>query len=208
VSGGSGSVYNHVLITGGSVTLRRCNISRAENNVSIYGGSGHIIEDSFLHDSSNASNPSGHRDCIEVYGGTNMVFRRSTLIHPAGETSVINIAPWSGSDFVDGLTIEDCYLDGGGSGTVLKDLQSSGYIHSVRVRNCKFGGHTKGDWYDYWNLNDYEKSVIVSTEASLAANPNAILWTGNTFLYTQGSPFGYYNLPTNRDGQSVPAGRG
>ena len=204
-----GSVYMHVWMQGGSLTIRRCDISRGENNLTISAGSV-TIEDSYLHDSSNASNPGGHRDCVEVYGGTNHVFRNSTLVHPGGETSVINIAPWSGSSFVSGLTVENCYLDGGGSGTVLKDLQSTGYIRYVRVMNCYFGGHTNDGsmYYQYWNLNDYERSSIVTTEAELQANPNAILWVGNTYLYTQNSPFGYYNQPTNRDGETAIAGVG
>jgi hypothetical protein len=170
----SGSWYMGI-DTGPSSTIDYCNISGSENNITTY-ANGVTIRRSYLHDASNASNPSGHRDCIEVYGGATVMIELCRLTHPAGETATLNIAPWSGSDLVSNCTVQDNFIDGGNMHFVV-DLQSSGSITNTRVKRNKMGGHTDPNVGGrYWALNDVQGRGTVENEAALSANPNAILW--------------------------------
>lgn len=174
----SGSWYMGIHATGGTgLTVDACDISGCENNMSVDAGVDSVtVQYSYLHAASNASNPSGHRDALELYGGSGHVVKLSRLTHPAGETAVINIAPWFGSASVANASIDDCFIDGGNMHFVV-DLQSTGSITNTRVRRNKMGGHTDPAVIGrYAALNDVDGRGIVNTEAALAANPNAILW--------------------------------
>jgi hypothetical protein len=205
----SGSIYQFVCVNGGNLTLDRVDISKGQDNISFNGGSNHIVRRSFIHDSSNASSPSGHRDAIEVYGGSTILIEQSTIIHPPSETAAINIAPWSGGASVRDLTVQDNYIDGGNMHFV-HDLQSSGVITNTRVKRNKMGGHTYPAYGPYWALNNVTGAARAEDEATLAANPNRILWpTGtsnpdvNRWYYTVSNPYGYSNLSPNRDNQII-----
>jgi hypothetical protein len=167
------SMYMGIHVSNGTnATIRRCDISRGENNMTIENGPTTVTE-SYLHDSSNASNPGGHRDCIEVYGGNDVTLNKNRLVHPTGETSVVNIAPWWGSTSVDSCTIDDNWIDGGME-HIIVDLQSTGTITNTRIRRNDFGGHTANG--DYFALLDNDGRGTVGTEAALTSNPNAILY--------------------------------
>ena len=173
---GSASAYMGVVAQiGGGLIIRSCDISYCENNVSLNNDGGStLIETSFLHDASNVLNPLGHRDCIEVYAGVNVNIRKNKLLHPTGETSVVNIAPWSGNASVITCNVDDNYIDGGHMHFV-DDLQSTGVIQNVRVRRNDMGGHTTPNVGGiYWGLNS--KQPITQTEAGLTSNPNQVLW--------------------------------
>lgn len=163
--------------SGTGLVVRGCDISRCENNISLNadGGSA-LIEDSWLHDSSKVSNPSAHCDTIEVYAGDGVTIRRSKLHHPTAETSAVNVVPWSGAAYVDRLTLEDCWVDGGHMHLVV-GVQSTGYVRRMRVLRNDFGGHTTPTVIgSYTVLNNSARLPTVETEGELAANPNSILW--------------------------------
>jgi hypothetical protein len=173
----SGSWYFGIALGGGDDTIiRRCDISNCENNLLIESDDV-LLEFSYLHDSSNASNPSGHRDAIEVYSGSNMHIRMNRITHPAGETAAINIAPWSGGSDVDNCLVEDNFIDGGNMHVVI-DLQSSGDITNTRFKRNKFGGHTDpGVVGSYFALNNVQGRPAYDTELELAGNVSGILWS-------------------------------
>jgi hypothetical protein len=206
----SGSIYTWVLVESGNLTLDSVDMAGAEDLISYYGGSNHVLRRSYLHGASNVSNPSGHRDAIEAYGGNGLLFEQNTIIHPSSETSAINIAPWSGSASISGLTVQDNYIDGGNMHFVY-DLQSSGSISATRVKRNRMGGHTYPSFGPYIALNNVTNGIQVQTESQLTANPNnRILWpTGSTdpdrniWFYTVNNPLGYPNISPNRDGQTV-----
>jgi hypothetical protein len=202
----SGSDFIGIILTGGSLTVQLVDISGNENNLSLYGGSLHLTQ-SYIHNPSNANNPSGHVDGIEVYGGSNHIFELSTLSNGSGDSVVpINVAPWSGSTSVSGLTVQDNYIDGG-SEHALVDLQSTGTIHFVRFLRNRMGGHTV-NFGSYRAFLNSQGRPYVQTEAALQASPNSILWPtsgadANIWLYCQSNPFGYANLTPDKTGQTV-----
>jgi hypothetical protein len=140
LAGGSG-----LLITG-------CDISFCVNNINLEDWvrtSTATIEYSYCHDSSNASNPGDHRDCIEIYSGDSIMIRKCKLTHPADETSVINAVPFNEFQSVTNLTVEDCYLDGGNMhyviGAIYSTPQSNAsttYVKNMKCKRNDQGGHT------------------------------------------------------------------
>lgn len=182
ILGEDGTNYSGLLITG-------CDVSGCENNMSLNDSPSSVtVEYSYFHDSRNTSNPSGHKDCIEVYGGTNVLFSKSRITHNDMDTATFNLAPWSGPSYVDGCNIFDCFIDGGNQ-VVLEDAQSrdtGGYVRNLRVLRCDVGGHQNPATgrYSAWSQSDGEADADgppVSrprheTEAALAAAPNGYLW--------------------------------
>lgn len=203
----SGSQFIGIIVEGGSLLASSVNIAGFENNMSIYGGSV-TIERSYLHDPSNASNPGGHVDGIEIYGGSNHVLRESTITTKTnGAVSPINIAPWSGGTSVANVLIADNYLDGGNT-HALVDLQSSGSIRLVRFLRNRLGGHTASTFGSYAAFLNSDNRAFVETEARLQAAPNGILWPTvgadvNVWWFTKGNPFGYSDLTPDKAGQTV-----
>ena len=200
VAPGATSGYMGIYMNGTNLTVRRCNISKFENNMTIEGGPT-LVEYSYLHDSSNVSNTAGHRDCVEVYGGDDVTFRMNRMVHPAGETAVINIAPWYGANNVRRCTVQDCFLDGGNMITLV-DLQSTGVINYARFLRNKLGGHTDPAVIGrYAALNNADGRALVGTAAAQTADPNAILWP------TSGADVSYWDecadLVPDRTGQIV-----
>ena len=200
IAPGATSGYMGIHMGGTNLTVRRCDISKFENNMTIEGGPT-LVEYSYLHDSSNVSNPTGHRDCCEIYAGDDVTLRMNRMVHPAGETSVINIAPWYGATNVLRCTVQDCFLDGGNMITLV-DLQSTGVINFPRFLRNKLGGHTDPAVLGrYAALNNADNRAIVGTAAAQTSDPNAILWP------TTGADVSYWDecadLTPNRTGQIV-----
>lgn len=174
----SSSWYMAVSAAGGSgLLIEACDISGAENLLTIDAGVNSVtVQYSYMHDSSNVADPSGHRDVIEVYGGTGHNIRMNRLMHPSGETSVINVAPFFGATSVASVSVDDNMIDGGNMHFVV-DLQSTGTITNTRVRRNRMGGHTDPAVLGrYAALNDVDGRGLVDTEAALTAAPNKILW--------------------------------
>lgn len=175
----SSSWYTGVRASGGSgLTIDACDISGAENNLTIDAGvNGVTVQYSYLHGASNLADPAGHLDCVEIYGGSNHVLRMNRLTHPATETATINIAPFVASTNVSNVAIDDNFLDGGIE-HILVDLQSTGgSITNTRVRRNRMGGHTDpGTLGRYSALYDVDGRGVVRTEAALSSSPNSILW--------------------------------
>lgn len=170
----SGSFYIGIHCNNGSGTqVLRCNISLGENLMTIEADSV-TVQDSYLHDTSLASNPTGHADVIEVYGGSGHTIKHNTLKQTAAlGDSPINIAPWQGTTSVNGVAITDNFIDGGNS-HILVDLQSTGTIHNVSVLRNQMGGHTDNGIYSAFQDNDSRGTV--ETPTAQTSNPNALLW--------------------------------
>ena len=130
----SGSMYQAIHAEDGTGSrLLRCDVSKGENNMTIETDNV-TVEECYVHDSSAVSSPGGHKDCIEVYGGSNHNVIRSKLVHlKYTETAAINIAPWWGNTSVVNVNIDDCYL-GGGHMHIVVDLQSTGVLQKIRFR--------------------------------------------------------------------------
>lgn len=195
------SMYMCIHASGGTgLMIRRVNATGGENVVTIE-TSGVTIEDSYLHHPSNASNPGGHKDVIEVYGGSDTLIQRSRLVHDADETAVINIAPWFGSTSVANTIVQDCYIDGGIMHFVV-DLQSTGTITYTKVLRNDMGGHTApGVIGRYAALNNSDGRSVVNTQAAQNSAPNSILWP------TSGGDQSYWvdcaDLSPDRTGQVI-----
>jgi hypothetical protein len=172
----SGSWYMAIHASAGTgLLVDACDISGAENNMTVETESV-TVQYSYLHDSSNISDTSGHRDAIEIYGGSGHTLKLNRITHPAGETAAINIAPWFGSTVVANVTIDDNFIDGGNMHMVV-DLQSTGSITNTRVRRNRMGGHTDPAVIGrYVALNDVDGRGTVETEGALTSAPNKILW--------------------------------
>jgi len=146
------------------MTLERCDIHDAENCIEDNGTNTLLLE-CFLHDSQGVSNPPDpHNDVIEVYGGDNHTYRRCRIGDTtAGVTATINIAPWFGSTSVQGVLIEDSFIDGGNA-HLLVDLQSTGEIYDVQILRNKMGGHTNvGVFGRYAALQNSDSRTIDET---------------------------------------------
>lgn len=200
---GSHTAYEGIYTDSGSgLTITRCDISYCENNITTGGSAANVnITENYLHDPQNISNPTGHVDNIEVYGGSTVNIQRNRLTMWANETGVINAAPWSGSTSLSNLNVTDNYMDGGNY-LVLVDLQSTGTIRFTRVLRNDMSGHQNPANHIYWALSDNDGRGTVQTEALLQASPNKILWptTGsdvNTWVNCS-------DLSPNKTGQIVP----
>lgn len=174
----SGSWYMGVNASGGSgLTIDACDISGCENLLTIDAGVDNVtVQYSYMHDSSAVSNPGGHRDVIEVYGGSNHSIRMNRLVHPPGETAAINVAPFYSNTSVSNVNVDDNFIDGGNM-HVCVDKQSTGTQTFLRFRRNVMGGHTDPAVAGrYYALNDVKGVGLVDTEAALAATPTKILW--------------------------------
>lgn len=173
---GATSYYHAILIEADGATINRCDLSNAENVIEDDGNNTLVLE-SYLHDAQAISNPGGHVDVIEVYGGNNHTYRRCRLGDDTADvTATVNIAPWFGSSSVAGVLIEDCFVDGGNA-HVLVDLQSTGTITNVKVVRNKMGGHTSpGVFGRYAPLQNSDSRAITGSDAAQALNPNSIQW--------------------------------
>jgi hypothetical protein len=164
--------YTCIDITGSNYTLRRVDSSNCENTVVTY-GTNVTIEESYLHDPA-TPDPGGHHDVLEIYGGTNVVLRKSRLTMWAQETAAVNIAPWYGSETVDGVRIEDNFIDGGNFHFIF-DNQAGG-IFNVQVYRNRLGGATNFGGYVAYRGPDGNDPTHVRTTSAQSSNPESILW--------------------------------
>ncbi len=195
----SSSTYMCIEVGGNNAIVRRVNASISENIITI-GASTVLVEECYLHDTSNLANPAAHQDVIEVYGGNDVTIRRCRLFMHADETAVINIAPWYGSDSSDNVVIEDNWIDGGNA-HVLVDLQSSGHINGTKVLRNIMGGHTNASYGRYASLQNNDGRATVETVSAQLATPGSILWP------TNGADVNHWgdcaDLVPNRTGQII-----
>lgn len=157
-------------------TIYRCDIHDGEN-CSEDDGTDTLWLESFLHSAQAVSNPGGHVDVVEIYAGDNHTFRRCRLGDgSAGVTATINVAPWFGAVSVDGVLVEDCFVDGGNA-HILVDVQSTGTISNVKVVRNKMGGHTSpGVFGRYTPLQNSDGRSITNDDAAQALAPGSIQW--------------------------------
>jgi hypothetical protein len=198
----SGSHYMSIHHSSGSnLLVDGCDASGGENIITVE-SDGITIDSSYLHGTSVASNPSGHADVVEIYGGNGHTITKSRLVQTIGYgDACVNVAPWYDDTPVDGLDMDDCYFSGGNS-HILVDLQSTGYVRNDRVRRALMDGHTDNGRYSALQNNDGRS--VVGTLAAQSSNQNAIYWpsttgdTGNASHWTDCS-----DLSPDRTGQVV-----
>jgi hypothetical protein len=214
----SGYTYHQINVTGGSLTVDLCDISDYQDGITADGGS-LTCRRSYFHDTA-APDPGIHRDGIEIYGGSNHLIELCTIAHanfaPTGtdrETSAINIAPWSGSDNVSGVIIQDNYIDGGHMHVVIDSNQSGTHtVSNVRVLRNRFGGHTTVDVINIYTTVNALGTTRVETEAALDSNPTDRFWWPNNagpdvnyWWYCTNNPFGYPDLSPDNEGEIAQA---
>lgn len=131
----------------------RCNVQGGEDSFGMWWN--WIVEDCYVHDMSRR--PGSHNDIFQVGGAGNSVVRHSTLIcaRKVAEdgsrgimfedgrydpmNAVLMIGNYGGH--VDGVTIEDCLVDGGNY-TFNDNWRDNGNtVRNVIVRNNRFGRH-------------------------------------------------------------------
>lgn len=173
---GASSYYIGIVVgdslNASGTTIQRCDLSKCQNSLTLQSDDV-VIDQCFLHTASTVSDPGGHNDFIEIYGGNNVLIKRSRI----GDTSLtddaaINITPFFTGVTVDGVTIQDCFLDGG-TEHILVAVQSPALdVTNVRVFRNKMGGHTVG----VGSYNSVSNSLggIANTEAAQISNPHDV----------------------------------
>lgn len=174
VADGGGSTYECIMINNNGAIVRRVDASISENIITV-SADNVLIQESYLHDTSNLSNPAAHQDVIEVYGGSNVTIQRNRIFMHADETSCINIAPWFGASSSNNVIVDDNWIDGGNS-HILVDLQSTGTINGTKVRRNIMGGHTNPLYGRYSPFQNNDNRIIVQTDAAQTASPGSIMW--------------------------------
>ncbi len=122
----------------GAGTFLRNNIHHVENGITLDGGA--TIQDNYIHDLLASGSP--HYDGIQIDGGvSNVLIRHNTVINPHAQTAAVMIDNYFGP--IDGITVDNNRLVGGGY-TVYSDGQfSGGPISAVTFTNNRLG---KGRW--------------------------------------------------------------
>lgn len=180
-NGGSFTLFT---MDGAGSQLYRCHGYHGENIVTTAANDA-LIDECYLHDPQNpvledwalAHGTDGpHLDVVEVYGGLGVTIRKTKMTMHAEETACVNIAPFFGSVSVDDCDVEDNYFDGGNAHTLV-DLQSSGFVHNVRFKRNRGGGHTNPNVIGrYAALRNSDHRGFAETLAEQAADPDLIYW--------------------------------
>lgn len=132
-----GTVLGASAIAGGRAILRRCNIYGGGDIVKFSGQ--FLMEDCWLHDFYRQAG--GHHDGLQVTSGTNMTVRRCKIDMYREATddngnACLQVGNTQGG--IDGLTIEDCHMDGGNY--VLNSNNGNGnVVQNVQLRRNTFG---------------------------------------------------------------------
>lgn len=168
-------VFINPKVIGAAVTYN--DISGGENLLTSYGAG--TVAHNYMHGASTVSDPSGHPDGIEIYGGGPLLVEGNRIVEGSLYDSPINAAPYGSYTLTD-LTVSDNFLDNGQGMMLIDNQNSGGFIRNTRVLRNVMGGHTNPDTGNsfgrYKALENYDGRPAVQTEAQLAANPNAILW--------------------------------
>jgi hypothetical protein len=172
------SLYEPIFLAPGcrGATVRRCDISRGENLLTVY-GAGQIVNN-YLHGVALDSNPAGHPDGIEIYGGGPVLIGGNRIEEGSLYDAPINVAPYGAFTLTD-LTVADNFLDGGQEMMICVNQNPGGFIRNTRVLRNVMGGHTNPDTemsFGIYKALLKDARPTVQTEAQLAANPDAILW--------------------------------
>jgi hypothetical protein len=198
------SLYEPVWVYGDSNQVLRNNISRGENLLTTY-GTNTTIADNYMWGVAVSSDPGGHPDGIEVYGGGPTAITNNRIEEDNQYDAPINVAPYDKYTVTD-LTVQGNFLDNGQSIILLDNQNPSGFIHNTRIEGNAFGGHqcpsSNSQCFSIYHpaLND-DGRHFVQTTASLTTDPNAVVWP------TTGSDVNKWeentDLSPNKDGQVV-----
>lgn len=175
----SGSVWYPIQkFSSGSMLVEFCDIAGGENSLSETAGSMELRYN-FFHRPNLSSNPGGHADLIEVFGGTAFIHhnRLRCLSSDSSNTSYFGVSPINIAPSSSGVTIEDNFIDGGNT-CILVDEQGGSTITNIKVKRNKLAGHTADTFGRYTSLynNIGDAFPIVQNDAAQTTTPRSILW--------------------------------
>lgn len=128
-----------------NVTYRRLNIKNGEDGMKL-SGQGRTLQNVYIHDLlPRAGNPDPHHDGIQCYSGGAWVFDSCRI--ESQDTSCI--AMFQGQMTADDVTIQNCYLTGGGPGPAYSIYAPGPGMTDIRVIDNIFGAWLYGpvtDW--------------------------------------------------------------
>lgn len=139
-------------------------------------GTDSIVRYNFMHDFAWDDSPGGSGNCISVYDGDNHTIVANRLVYPPRVNFCIDLSPFSSGAQVDGVTVENNFIDGGNYHLGMGSSVANAGPYNVRVLNNRFGGHTNPAFARYATFNNSQGQPVVETAAELSANPEAVLW--------------------------------
>jgi hypothetical protein len=103
-------------------------------------GSGHLIEDNYIHDLEMPSNPDPHIDGIQLVGGEthDVVIRHNSIMLKNGDNACVTMGT------VQNVTVENNRMHWGGYTVYVDGRSGGGTMQNVSVINNRFGPHTFG----------------------------------------------------------------
>ena len=146
INGQSTAGIRGISVSGGNVSIRRCNIHHVEDGIYLTETSNLSIENNYIHDlQSDWGEP--HFDGIATDGGvSDVLIRGNTVINPHGQTSAVMLSNYFGP--ISGVLIEGNRLIGGGY-TVYAD----GQFTNSKISGVTFLGNRLGrGFYGYASI--------------------------------------------------------
>lgn len=152
--GFAGLLVEHAEIDGGGVTstavcCANYRLSHVEIHNTIDGarlGSNTVVEDSYIH--SLSRQPGSHNDTLQTTGGRNITVRRNHLqpfdVRTGDRFNAGIMIGSTTSPSVEGMTIVDNYIDGGGYSI---NFRKDAVLEDVLVANNRFGGNCRSAAY-------------------------------------------------------------
>jgi len=138
--------------TGNNATIRRCNIRGVENGIFIGNAtSGHLIEDNYIHDLANPSNPDPHFDGIQFFEGeSNTTIRHNNIDLPRSRiNSCITMKSAINLNIIDNRLnggSYSIYIEGRSTGVNVVNnvfgFRVFGFVSGASFRAAKYSGNT------------------------------------------------------------------
>ncbi len=173
----TGSSYYIGIVVGDSLNaartiVRRTNIGNCQNALTLQSDDV-VIDRCYLHHGNTISDPGGHIDFIELYGGNRVTIQRSRV----GDTTLtddaaINITPFFSGVSIDDVTIQDCFLDGGTEHVLVAVQAPAVDVTRVKLFRNKMGGHTVG--VGSYNAVSNALGGIAHTAGEQATSPHNV----------------------------------
>lgn len=140
INGQSTPGIRGVSVSGGNISIRRCNIHRVEDGIYLTEASKISIQSNYIHDlQSDGGDP--HYDGIATDGGiSDILIRGNTVINPHRQTSAVMLSNYFGA--ISGVRVEGNRLIGGGY-TVYADAQFT----NSKISDVSFLGNRLGRGY-------------------------------------------------------------
>jgi hypothetical protein len=177
---------------GDNVTARRLNIHHVEDGIKL--GSDSVYDLLWIHDlDSTADGP--HGDAIQADGDVTNAIIRNSFLDSTGPLGLGNAAAQIESSLgpIDGITIEDSYLNGGNY-TIFNRDGGNGIPLNVVIRNNRFGPNfrfgllsTDGDVEEGGNTMAVDGTPVDLLEASVTGETVPTTAAGESTTTTAGT---------------------